>query len=604
MYRGHRFNHHQEINLGNEPPLLTDGPSGPFDQRQVSLRWLTGTVLTGMTSGFLMGGALFVALDGRQILAATPTELIANLKPPVAGPTLALPAALDARAGVAKADRLRTGQEAVASRQVLNLSTMTRVGDKDIVRIRPFVRIATQLTLKQGEAISSMPAFDPLKVFANTDLLSGRTSSARNPAFYDAAVEGDIALKTKDLPTDPSGFDIEAIMTSSEVERIVRDQARFLTDGSVQVAALPTGDYGRIEATFGTPGLDSAMALRITAENVSFFSKSDSDKSGAQAGNSVNEKIVTAGANDTLKSILKDNQADDKLSGDIIRALGKIMDLKTFDAGMRVRMALAKIDTTEKLKPVRVSLYNAKGHVATVALSDEEGTFVGSQEPDNSESANIAPEEDESIPDPNAAPSLYHSLFQTAIDNQVPPDMIRELVQIYTYDVDFNQRVRQGDGFELFYSTPDQSDPESRPEILYTSITIKGQQKRFYRYRSPDDGTVDYYDEQGKSAKKFLMRKPMEGGALRSGFGGRIHPIPLGPPSWLRAMGQSLLRVGKAAMAGIPAFCIPMVMRPVTAINPVSPRELSPAPRFIRARSSAMSVRPDNQPVRISITKC
>jgi murein DD-endopeptidase MepM/ murein hydrolase activator NlpD len=474
-----------------------------------------------------MGGALFVALDGRQILAATPAELTTAVKFPSDDQLAQSAGGLDGRAGSSKGDRLRTGPEPAGSRQVLNLSTMTKVGDKDIVRIKPFVRISTTLTLKQGDATANMPAFDPLKVFANTDLLSGRASNIRNPAFYDAAVEGDITLKTRDLPTDPASFDIEAIMTSTEVERIVRDQARFLTDGSVQVAALPSGDNGRIEATFGTPGLDSAMALRITAENVSFFSKSGSEKTAAETGNSVNEKIVSVGANDTLKSILKDNQADDKLSSDIIRALGKIFDLKTFDAGMKVRIALAKTDATEKLKPVRVSLYGPKGHLATVALSDsdEEGTFVGAQEPDISESANLDSDEDESIPDPNAAPSLYHSLYQTALDNEVPAEMIKELVQIYSYDVDFNQRIKQGDSFELFYSMADPNDKESRPEILYTSITIKGQLKRFYRYRSPDDGTVDYYDEQGKSAKKFLMRKPMEGGALRSGFGGRVHPI-------------------------------------------------------------------------------
>ncbi len=521
MHKGHRFDADAEIDLGNEPPLLTDGPAGPFDRRQVSLRWLTGTVLTGMTSGFLMGGALMVALDGRQTLATTPVELINTVK---TADDDSLRPGIDIRAGSSKSDRLRSGPDQPGSRQVLNLSTMTRVGDKDLVRIRPFVRVSTVLSLKQGEATSRMPDFDPLKVFANTDILQGRTSSVKNPAFYDAMVEGQIALKTRDLPMDPAQFDPESIMTANEVERIVRDQARFLTDGSVQAAALPTGDSDRIEANFGTPGLDSAMALRITSENVSFFPKSDTEKAGAQNGNGLDEKTINVGPNDSLKSILKDNQADDKQSTEIIKALGKIFDLKTFDAGMRVRVALAKIDTTEKLKPVRVSVYNANGHLATVALS-EEGNFVGAQEPDLTESASTEQDDDESIPDPNAAPSLYHSLYQTALNNQVPDDMIKELVQIYGYDVDFNQRVRQGDSFELFYSMADANDSDSRPEILYTSLNVRGQQKKFYRYRSPDDGTVDYFDETGKSAKKFLMRKPMEGGALRSGFGGRVHPI-------------------------------------------------------------------------------
>ncbi|MGO7785670.1 M23 family peptidase, partial [Rhizobium ruizarguesonis] len=54
--------------LGNEPPLLADGRRAPY-RREVSLRCLSGTFLTGITSSVLMGVALFAALDGRQQLA-------------------------------------------------------------------------------------------------------------------------------------------------------------------------------------------------------------------------------------------------------------------------------------------------------------------------------------------------------------------------------------------------------------------------------------------------------------------------------------------------------------------------------------------------------
>jgi murein DD-endopeptidase MepM/ murein hydrolase activator NlpD len=56
-------------------------------------------------------------------------------------------------------------------------------------------------------------------------------------------------------------------------------------------------------------------------------------------------------------------------------------------------------------------------------------------------------------------------------------------------------------------------------------LTVGGEVKKYYRYVSPDDGIVDYYDETGKSAKKFLVRKPVNDGIMRSGFGSRRHPI-------------------------------------------------------------------------------
>jgi murein DD-endopeptidase MepM/ murein hydrolase activator NlpD len=61
--------------------------------------------------------------------------------------------------------------------------------------------------------------------------------------------------------------------------------------------------------------------------------------------------------------------------------------------------------------------------------------------------------------------------------------------------------------------------------VLFTSLTVGGETKKFYRFQSPDDGLVDYYDEAGKSAKKFLVRKPVVEAVMRSGFGLRRHPI-------------------------------------------------------------------------------
>jgi len=61
--------------------------------------------------------------------------------------------------------------------------------------------------------------------------------------------------------------------------------------------------------------------------------------------------------------------------------------------------------------------------------------------------------------------------------------------------------------------------------VQFASLTVDGETKKYYRYQSPDDGMVDFYDESGKSAKKFLVRKPVSQGEMRSGFGTRKHPL-------------------------------------------------------------------------------
>ena len=61
-----------------------------------------------------------------------------------------------------------------------------------------------------------------------------------------------------------------------------------------------------------------------------------------------------------------------------------------------------------------------------------------------------------------------------------------------------------------------EEDADARNDVLYAALTVGGESKKFYRYQSPDDGVVDYYDETGKSAKKFLVRKPVGLGIMQA----------------------------------------------------------------------------------------
>src|SRR5262249_25641551 len=49
--------------------------------------------------------------------------------------------------------------------------------------------------------------------------------------------------------------------------------------------------------------------------------------------------------------------------------------------------------------------------------------------------------------------------------------------------------------------------------------------RQFYRFQAPGDVRPDWYDAQGHSARKFLMKTPVNGAKLASGFGMRLHPI-------------------------------------------------------------------------------
>jgi murein DD-endopeptidase MepM/ murein hydrolase activator NlpD len=86
--------------------------------------------------------------------------------------------------------------------------------------------------------------------------------------------------------------------------------------------------------------------------------------------------------------------------------------------------------------------------------------------------------------------------------------------------------VQAGDSFEVFYAGDDETTAAvEKNDVLFASLTVGGETKKYYRFVTSDDSVVDFYDETGKSAKKFLVRKPVNNAIMRSGFGGRRHPI-------------------------------------------------------------------------------
>jgi murein DD-endopeptidase MepM/ murein hydrolase activator NlpD len=121
---------------------------------------------------------------------------------------------------------------------------------------------------------------------------------------------------------------------------------------------------------------------------------------------------------------------------------------------------------------------------------------------------------------------LYQSIYETALRNKVPASVIEDMVRIYSYDVDFQRKVQPGDSFDVFYAGDEEGvTATEKNEVLFASLTVGGETKKYYRFQTPDDAVVDYYDETGKSAKKFLVRKPVSNAIMRSGFGARRHPI-------------------------------------------------------------------------------
>lgn len=125
-----------------------------------------------------------------------------------------------------------------------------------------------------------------------------------------------------------------------------------------------------------------------------------------------------------------------------------------------------------------------------------------------------------------AKATIDSSLFLAANDAGIPPAITVELIRMYSYDIDFQREIRVGDSFEVFFARDyDENGVAVREgQVLYAAMTVGGKKRQLWRF-DPGDGNWDYFDQNGQSMKKFLMKTPIDGARISSNFGRRKHPI-------------------------------------------------------------------------------
>ncbi len=121
------------------------------------------------------------------------------------------------------------------------------------------------------------------------------------------------------------------------------------------------------------------------------------------------------------------------------------------------------------------------------------------------------------------------SLYTSAKAAGAPDQIIADLADAFSYDVDFQREIFGGDEFEAIFEAryDDQGNLVSTGDIVYARLNWRGRKKEkgYYRFDDNDDGRADFFDATGQSARRLLMKTPIDGARLSSGFGNRRHPI-------------------------------------------------------------------------------
>ena len=519
------------IDLGHEPPLSVDGSEAAvIDRRRVSVQWFSGTILTGLCGAALIGGAVFASLDGEMTFARMPERVESALRGAFG--------ANDRVATLRKSDRLPPPSEAAAARNVVRVSTVTRAGSRELIRVRPYVRISGNLSMTTSDLSAKIPPFNAQRLLNDGD--NDKTGSGEDPNNPEAVEpDAEVSFVTKDLAGVLPKAKIAASVALDEIVMRVRDAANWRgNNGGVRYASLANaaadatgvqgvqgGDLKLSYASDGTsPDPYAGFETRVVPENVTLLPKTKDQITG---GNPLGERVHLVKKGDTVTSILRDQGA----TPDEAKAIAAQLGTRGRDGGLkegeklRILMAPSSPAPGARLQPFRVIVANESMIEAVAALSDL-GKYVAvdvqSMNTVTETADNTNDEEDD-----GTGVRLYQSIYETAMRNKVPAPVIEDMIRIYSYDVDFQRKVQPGDSFDVFYAGDDDDKPgtNDKSEVLFASLTVGGETKKYYRFQTPDDSVVDYYDETGKSAKKFLVRKPVNNAIMRSGFGGRRHPI-------------------------------------------------------------------------------
>ena len=120
---------------------------------------------------------------------------------------------------------------------------------------------------------------------------------------------------------------------------------------------------------------------------------------------------------------------------------------------------------------------------------------------------------------------ITSSLYSSAIDIGIQPNVIIDFARIYGFQVDFQRDIWKGDGFQLVYETFLDGNGKilETGNIIYANLILQGRENPLYIFKNKKD--YDHFDQFGKSIRKSLMKTPINGARLSSSFGIRKHPI-------------------------------------------------------------------------------
>lgn len=235
------------------------------------------------------------------------------------------------------------------------------------------------------------------------------------------------------------------------------------------------------------------------------------------------EQVVTVRRGDTLMKLLVDAGIERGEAHMAIEGLSVVFDPRHLKPGQDITLtflppASVKLPDENELEKkaslIGIALQPSVEREVSVKRGDD-GSFAAEEIEHEFQSVAVL-----------RGGRINSSLYEAAVDAGVPIAVLWEMVRTFSYDVDFQRDIQPGDNFEILFEEMrnDAGDVVNTGSVLYAAMTIGGKTMPLYRFE-PRPGEFDFFDPRGHSVKKALLRTPVDGARLSSGFGMRRHPV-------------------------------------------------------------------------------
>jgi murein DD-endopeptidase MepM/ murein hydrolase activator NlpD len=223
-------------------------------------------------------------------------------------------------------------------------------------------------------------------------------------------------------------------------------------------------------------------------------------------------ETVEVASGDTLMGLLTEAEVPSTVAHAAVTAVETVFDCRTLQVGQPVTLVFG---------------HHGRGRVLTgVELKpDVENQLVVERMPDGSFEARTAATE---LVTRTAAATgvIDSSLYEAATEAGVPERVLLAVIKAWSYAIDFQRDFQPGDRFAILYEEDYYSDGRfaRTGKVMMAKLDLSGKVVSMYQYET-EDGVVDYFDRDGKSVRRLLLRTPIDGARISSTFGRRRHPI-------------------------------------------------------------------------------